>query len=99
MPRETLQEKAERYIVEHRVSVTSVSADGSAVVAVKGSEDQPYIVKLSGGLWVCGCPAKVSRCAHVIAASMVIDFARKFKPHIPSSGPYDELFEKEPQVG
>ncbi len=65
-----IEAKADRYLVEGRVAVVEVTPT-SAAVRVTGSS--PYVVRASGGVWACPCPARVDRCAHVVAASKVVD--------------------------
>lgn len=66
----TVDEKAVRYIEEGRVKVVQVMRS-SALVEVQGSEDEPYECTFGGIAWSCTCEARVFRCAHVVAASLV----------------------------
>lgn len=73
MARESVEEKALRYIAEGRVNVVAVDQGrNTATVEVKGSHPSPYKVDFRGGEWTDNCDARVSRCAHVVAASMVV---------------------------
>lgn len=60
--------KARRYLAEGRVRVLRVDGD-AATVEVRGGE--LYRVECVRGSWVCSCPARTSRCAHVVAAELV----------------------------
>lgn len=72
MTAETIEQKALRYIQEGRVKVISL-APGDITVSVQGSSPTPYLVRFVNGVGVCPCPARVWRCAHVYAASLVVD--------------------------
>jgi len=67
-PRETIAEKALRYLGEGRVAVEY--ADGETVRATARGSDAVYRVGFSGGVWACDCPAR-GRCAHLVAVGLV----------------------------
>lgn len=64
----TVEEKARTYLGDGRVRVVTAGS-GHADILVRGSG--VYAVQLSEGRWTCTCPARVERCAHIIAASLV----------------------------
>lgn len=68
---EKIQAKADKYLCAGRVTVLAVDSDHgrSAVVEVRGSAT--YQVRFLGA-WVCDCPSRVDRCAHVVAAEKVV---------------------------
>jgi uncharacterized Zn finger protein len=66
-----IEQKARRYLAQARVRVVRV-APGDCEVLVYGSEDDPYRVRLVGDVWSCPCKARTWRCAHVIAATLVV---------------------------
>lgn len=67
--RETVDEKALRYIAEGRVVI--LGKRRCAVFAeVAGSAPAPYGVRYAHGRWRCSCPAPF-RCAHVAALQLV----------------------------
>ncbi len=68
MSGQLIEDKADKYLADGRVSVLEVS-DVRAAAEVRGSET--YLVQ-HVGVWVCSCPARVDRCAHVVAVSKVI---------------------------
>jgi uncharacterized Zn finger protein len=69
MPRESIDEKALRYLREHRVRVTHIE-DGRVYARARG-ERAVYDLsfKRNGRAW-CTCPARV-RCAHLVALEFV----------------------------
>jgi len=75
-----VEAKARAYLGEGRVRVVS-SGGGIADVLVRGTA--VYAVQLSGGRWTCTCPARVERCAHIVAATLICgpgDFALVERP-------------------
>jgi uncharacterized Zn finger protein len=70
MTRETVADKANRYLCESRVTVVSV--DGDTVRATcRGSGELYELGHAPGRGWWCSCPAKSARCAHLIALQSV----------------------------
>ena len=63
--------KARQYLAQARVKVVRV-APADAVVLVQGSKEEPYTVRLVGDVWTCTCEARTWRCAHIVAARLVI---------------------------
>lgn len=64
--------KAEQYLTEGRIRVIEHSQQHTLIYAT-GSDTEPYYVKRnSAGAWTCDCPARVTDCAHVLAARMII---------------------------
>ena len=59
----TVEEKAERLLLERRVTVTVTEAK------VKGDHGE-YTVVLHNGLWRCNCPAR-KKCSHIEAVERV----------------------------
>jgi predicted nucleic acid-binding Zn finger protein len=72
---ETIDQKADRYLVEGRVSVSLVNESKGAFY-VSGSDDTPYVVNF-GGEWTCNCPARVTQCAHIVACQKITHFVPK----------------------
>lgn len=65
--RESIDSKAQRYLLEHRVTV--VRATETVVRAfVRG--DETYRVVATRGGWACSCPS-VRTCSHVLALQHV----------------------------
>jgi uncharacterized Zn finger protein len=69
MSRETIAEKATRYIGEGRLCVTHV---GPAGVRATCRGNTGYTVTWTDETgWRCNCPARKRACAHVVAARLV----------------------------
>lgn len=66
--------KANRYLAQGRVKVVRAEP-GDCEVEVYGSKPEPYRVRLVGDVWTCPCEARTWRCAHVVAAALVIPSA------------------------
>lgn len=62
--------KAHEYLTGGLVKVLEADAN-SALIIVQGSADSPYNVHFNNSTWYCGCPARKTECAHVIAAKLV----------------------------
>lgn len=71
MARETVRDKAERYLLEGRVIVATV--DRSRVVAYVRGEGAQYVTEWTSGSWECSCPhrARTTDCSHVVALKRV----------------------------
>jgi hypothetical protein len=67
----TIDVKARQYLAQARVKVVRV-APADALVLVQGSKEEPYPVRLHGDAWVCPCEARTWRCAHIVAARLVV---------------------------
>lgn len=88
--RESIDDKAIRYLRERRIRV--VRADGDQVHARAKGERDVYQVKVGGGRSRCTCPARV-RCCHVaalelIAAALPLDLGRNAQPTAAAVGSY-----------
>lgn len=70
MTRETIEQKAARYVVAGRLMIDRVDEQGVRA-RVRGS-GEVYDVVFADGAWSCSCPARVARCAHVAAAQLVV---------------------------
>lgn len=71
VPRETMNEKAIRYLAEGRVRLLRVEAD-ALDATVEGARPRPYVVTHRAGPgWRCTCIAVSVRCSHMVAVSMV----------------------------
>jgi uncharacterized Zn finger protein len=82
MPRETIDEKAIRYLHERRIRVVRI--DGDRVYGRARGERDVYQLVAGGGRSRCTCPARV-RCCHLaalelIAAALPTDLARHTQP-------------------
>ena len=94
MSRESVEDKALRYIAEDRINVVRVDPHtGEADVAARGSGPEPYRVMLRAGAWSCDCPAQI-RCAHQVASGLVV----RPEAHAPAfgTGDLDAVFAPEP---
>lgn len=69
MSRETIEEKASRYLVEGRLTIELVAPDEIRATCAGG---QRYELGLEAGAWWCSCPAR-TRCAHLAALELVTD--------------------------
>lgn len=75
---ETIGEKAERILVEGRLTVTRVSADAelarAQVVATCRGDHDSYVLGFDAveRLWRCTCPAR-RKCAHITALQLVTE--------------------------
>jgi uncharacterized Zn finger protein len=69
VPRETVQDKAKRYLTEGRVIVDRV-ADGVVRARVRGA-GAVHHVGYDHARWACDCPAR-GRCAHLLAVGLVV---------------------------
>ena len=72
MPRESIDQKAIRYLAESRVTISRI--DGTSIDAtVLGTKTRPYVVtyRAESG-WRCSCLAPGSRCAHTVAISTLV---------------------------
>jgi uncharacterized Zn finger protein len=69
MPRETVDEKALRYIAERRVVILG-KRRGAVFAEVQGSAASPYHVRYVHGAWRCSCPSSF-RCCHITALEFV----------------------------
>jgi hypothetical protein len=69
--RETIEAKAARYLAEGRLEVLFVAEESARVRASCRGGDGIYSVTCDRGGWSCSCPARVARCAHVVAAELV----------------------------
>lgn len=92
----TPDEKALRYIADGRVKIGALDKAGGeivhAVVHVRGSREEPYVVRFNGSIWACDCDARVPRCAHSIAARLITDTRPKMK--LPGDDPEaNEVFD------
>lgn len=70
--RESAHDKGRRYLTEGRLTVRQV--DRSGVVAfVRGDSGLVYRAEWSPDLggWLCNCPARTDRCAHLVALRLV----------------------------
>jgi len=71
MPRESMEQKAARYLAESRVTLLRVEAD-ALDATVQGGRGRPYVVTHRAGPgWRCTCVAVSVRCSHMVAVSMV----------------------------
>jgi hypothetical protein len=73
--RETVVEKAHRYLVAGRLIVTHVG-DGRIRATCRGSGDL-YELGFERGVWSCSCPARSHSCSHLLALQLVTVQPRK----------------------
>lgn len=71
MPRETVRDKAERYLLEGRIVLAEVTA--CRVLAEVRGEGARYRTSWQAGAWQCTCPhrATTTDCSHVLALKRV----------------------------
>jgi len=71
MPRETVIDKARRYLASGALTVVSVDGDRitATIHADTGTWALGHHPRVAGGWW-CGCPAR-RWCAHIIALALV----------------------------
>lgn len=69
MSRESVDDKALRYLAQHRVLIRRV--EGREVDAEITGTDRWYVTRRRGG-WRCDCPA-YGRCCHLVAVRLVTD--------------------------
>ena len=69
MSRETIHEKAARYLAEGRLTVKHVDASG--VRSSCRGESVYTVTWTAADGWRCNCPARKRACAHVTAARLV----------------------------
>src|SRR4051794_39033014 len=63
------EKKADTYLTEGKMNVTVAS---SSLTLVEAHGSSVYSVKHQNGVWTCDCPARVSLCAHVVAAQKIV---------------------------
>jgi hypothetical protein len=68
--RETVQEKALRYLGDGRVRIRAVNPAG-VEAEVRGGGDAIYKTRREGRRWSCSCPAWQRQCCHVRAVRLV----------------------------
>ncbi len=68
MNKESVVDKAHRYLTEGRVIVL-VAGPGRVVATVRGDAEVHQVAYERGG-WRCSCPAR-GRCAHLLAVGLV----------------------------
>jgi hypothetical protein len=70
---ESIEEKAERLLVDGRIRLVRVEPNSGLVVAKAegdtGTWDLGYDPK--GREWRCNCPARVRPCSHLLAVQLV----------------------------
>jgi hypothetical protein len=70
MTRETVDQKARRYLGEGRLTVTHV--DGDFVTATCRGDGEVYELGHEPGRgWICSCPVRSDRCCHLDALRRV----------------------------
>lgn len=70
MSRETIEQKASRYLSEGRLTVRSRS--GHTVEATCTGGDLYRLGHAPGDGWFCDCPAFANPCAHLVALQLVV---------------------------
>ena len=66
--RESVETKAERYLIQGRVSI--VSADDRSITASVKGDSGHYTAARNHSRWACSCPAR-GRCCHLLALQRV----------------------------
>jgi hypothetical protein len=70
MARETLEQKAWRYLAEGRLRVDLVYEDMVGAVC-RGADEAEYVLGFEADAWWCSCPARRG-CAHLVALRQVV---------------------------
>lgn len=70
MTRESLDQKAARYLCEGRIRLVRVEGD-HIDATVSGDAASLYVVTHRPSGWRCSCVATVVRCSHVAAVALV----------------------------
>ncbi len=70
MARETIEQKAARYLAAGRIRLVRVEGDTIDATAA-GSDGRTYVVTHRAGGWRCTCVATVLRCSHVAGVALV----------------------------
>lgn len=68
--RETVADKARRYLAEGRLTVTAIDGDFVAGVC-RGSGAIHQVGHDPGRGWHCSCASRTDRCAHLLALQLV----------------------------
>lgn len=86
MTRETVPDKAARYLAEGRLTVTWVRGD-YVVATCEGDSGKYRLGHQPGRGWHCDCPVRNDRCSHLIALELVT--VRRAGPQTASPRRYD----------
>ena len=70
MSRESVEQKAQRYLVSGRLTVRLATPE-RVEAHVKGDSGHVYRLTHEDDIWSCSCPAK-TRCAHLVALKRVV---------------------------
>ena len=68
--RETLEQKAWRYLAEGRLRVEIVHEDIVGATC-RGADDAEYVLGYEAAAWWCSCPPR-RECAHLVALRQVV---------------------------
>jgi uncharacterized Zn finger protein len=69
--RESLDDKARRYLTEGRIRLVRVEEGDNIDATVQGDASRPYVVTHRPSGWRCSCVSTVLRCSHVAAVALV----------------------------
>ena len=83
--RESIDDKARRYLGEGRLVVTHVLGDHVAAVC-EGETDAYELGYTTGRGWWCSCPVRTDRCCH-LAALWLVTIRRSIRPAAPLAIP------------
>lgn len=70
MSRETLEQKAERYLISGRLTIRLVTPE-RIEAHCKGDSGHAYRLTHENDIWSCSCPAR-GRCCHLTALKRVV---------------------------
>ena len=70
MSRESVDDKARRYLAEARLTVLLVDGD-TVSAACRGNGEAYQLGHEPGRGWWCSCPVRTDRCAHLEALRLV----------------------------
>lgn len=79
MSRESVREKAARYLNEGRIRVVTCAEDDATLLGDVRGEGVSYAVVCEEGSWSCDCRAR-SECCHIAAFKRVVCFEPRKTP-------------------
>jgi SWIM zinc finger len=75
MSRETVQQKAGRYLAEARIRVITCNEDDATLLGDARGNGGSYTVTCEEGVWRCDCPTRRDLCCHIAAFQRVTCFS------------------------
>lgn len=68
--RETVADKAARYLTENRLLILEITVD--RIAALCRGDTGVYSLGYTAGDWACDCPARTRGCSHLRALRLVV---------------------------